>query len=315
MEARLNGVSHCDGAAMRSRAVKDSSEQHVVATTVEIIRAANRLSAVATPDWCDRAAACLALMSEDCVAVVMLVEVNESGAIATIEAAGAAVRRRNAPCSNGTHAVSPNTSTLPSEERLVSRAQRMVSIGWQPLPDGLHITAAGLLSEQPGGMEWRSQGVGRLWMDVPTQCPLVGLTPVSPARWLSVNLARASLPWNAVHATILAAVLPVLGGRLHLPGDGGQGSRWLTTREQEVLERLTRGESVRQIAVALGRSPHTVHDHIKSLHRKLGARTRGELIVRALGHSDPTPARIHDEEAKVEPLVVQTRIATASPAA
>ena len=60
-------------------------------------------------------------------------------------------------------------------------------------------------------------------------------------------------------------------------------SAWLTAREQEVLDHLALGRSVREIAAVLQRSPHTVHDHVKSLHRKLGANTRGGLIPRAIG--------------------------------
>jgi len=71
-------------------------------------------------------------------------------------------------------------------------------------------------------------------------------------------------------------------------GDDGD-TKWLTQREQIVLEQLTLGLSVRQIADELGRSPHTVHDHVKSLHRKLNASSRGELVARALGHTAIDP--------------------------
>ena len=50
-----------------------------------------------------------------------------------------------------------------------------------------------------------------------------------------------------------------------------------------VLEQLILGKSVREIAEMIQRSPHTVHDHVKNLHRKLGATSRGALIARALG--------------------------------
>ena len=85
----------------------------------------------------------------------------------------------------------------------------------------------------------------------------------------------------------MAAILPVLARRAILAlGDGTDGpTKWLTQREQIVLEQLTLGKSVREIADELGRSPHTVHDHVKSLHRKLGASSRGELVARALGHT------------------------------
>ncbi len=58
----------------------------------------------------------------------------------------------------------------------------------------------------------------------------------------------------------------------------------ITEREEMVLKRLLLGQSVREIAEALNRSPHTVHDHAKSLHAKLRANSRGELVARALGH-------------------------------
>ena len=57
----------------------------------------------------------------------------------------------------------------------------------------------------------------------------------------------------------------------------------LTRREAEVLMLLTRGLTVQRIASRLDRSPHTIHDYVKTLHRKLGASSRGELVSRVLG--------------------------------
>jgi two-component system nitrate/nitrite response regulator NarL len=59
---------------------------------------------------------------------------------------------------------------------------------------------------------------------------------------------------------------------------------WISLREREVLDMLVEGLTVPEIAGRLNRSPHTVHDHVKSLHRKLGAKSRGELVAAALGH-------------------------------
>ncbi len=61
---------------------------------------------------------------------------------------------------------------------------------------------------------------------------------------------------------------------------------WLTQREQVILDQLIVGCSVREIADSIDRSPHTVHDHVKSLHKKLNASSRGQLIAKALGHQD-----------------------------
>lgn len=63
--------------------------------------------------------------------------------------------------------------------------------------------------------------------------------------------------------------------------------RWISPREQQVLELLIEGLSVKAIGESLGRSPHTITDHLKSLHRKLEATSRGELVSKALGrHSE-----------------------------
>jgi DNA-binding CsgD family transcriptional regulator len=52
----------------------------------------------------------------------------------------------------------------------------------------------------------------------------------------------------------------------------------MTTRELEVLYFLAQGESTAAIGKALCRSPKTIENHINSIHRKLGTRTRGELV-------------------------------------
>jgi DNA-binding CsgD family transcriptional regulator len=60
---------------------------------------------------------------------------------------------------------------------------------------------------------------------------------------------------------------------------GGGGPR-LSPRERQVLDRLVRGESVKQVAARLGLSHRTVEGHVKSLHRKFGVSSRGELLAR-----------------------------------
>lgn len=65
---------------------------------------------------------------------------------------------------------------------------------------------------------------------------------------------------------------------LSMPGLGELSA--MTTRELEVLYFLARGESTGAIGGALSRSPKTIENHINSIHRKLGTRTRGELVAR-----------------------------------
>ncbi|MGC7096356.1 helix-turn-helix transcriptional regulator [Amycolatopsis lurida] len=53
----------------------------------------------------------------------------------------------------------------------------------------------------------------------------------------------------------------------------------ITPGEQSVLERALRGLPAKQIASGLGLSPHTVHDHFKSIYRKTGVAGRDELMA------------------------------------
>jgi DNA-binding CsgD family transcriptional regulator len=58
-----------------------------------------------------------------------------------------------------------------------------------------------------------------------------------------------------------------------------EGAR-LTPRQRQVLARLVAGASEKELAYELDVSPHTVHEHIKAIHRAFGARSRGELLAR-----------------------------------
>ncbi|MBM4107384.1 MAG: helix-turn-helix transcriptional regulator [Phycisphaerae bacterium] len=120
-----------------------------------------------------------------------------------------------------------------------------------------------------------------LWAAVPLQDPPC-------ARVLCLALASADGGNPGPAADVLRAALPLLArrARLALGADRRPRERWLSVRELAVLERLVRGDSIQEIAAAMGRSPHTVHDHVKALHRKLGAASRAELIARALGASE-----------------------------
>jgi DNA-binding CsgD family transcriptional regulator len=58
----------------------------------------------------------------------------------------------------------------------------------------------------------------------------------------------------------------------------------LSPRQRQVLELLRAGASEKEVAAALEVSTHTVHDHVKALHRAYGVRSRGELMARAMGN-------------------------------
>ena len=59
--------------------------------------------------------------------------------------------------------------------------------------------------------------------------------------------------------------------------------RKLPPRTRQVLDQLLQGKSEKEVAKSLGLSVHTVHVHVKTLYKRLGVSSRGELLSRCLG--------------------------------
>jgi DNA-binding NarL/FixJ family response regulator len=63
--------------------------------------------------------------------------------------------------------------------------------------------------------------------------------------------------------------------------EGEEVAAGLTSRERQVLQLLSDGQTMRQIGTRLGISPRTVETHVAKLYRKLGVRTRVQAVSRA----------------------------------
>lgn len=89
--------------------------------------------------------------------------------------------------------------------------------------------------------------------------------------WISANGTDMG---NDRVGVLLAAVTSaeLLGAKVAAAG--------LTGREVEVTRLLCRGLTDAEIAVELFLSPHTVHDHVRSIRRKLGVRSRAGVASR-----------------------------------
>ena len=68
-----------------------------------------------------------------------------------------------------------------------------------------------------------------------------------------------------------------------VPGAPADPAVLLTTREREVLIKLSSGISIAKIGIELGISRHTVGDHVKNLYRKLKIGSRAEAALQAKG--------------------------------
>ncbi len=245
--------------------IRESTGPRPLLALTSAARAICQLPTVPTQDWCDRAAECLAPLfgSSD---VLILFSAGE-GAGAPIDAIGVASRRGDP--ARLTETEDPRLSALRS------RASRLESI---------HTPSGGTSVMRDGA--WRSGSFGALWSGDSWSDLLVSETTVgTDGTSLSLVVVIATSGSGPEAADWLEAIVPVLGAHARgaLGGTRANPRAWLTPREQEVMEQLIMGKSVKDIAETLGRSPHTVHDHVKQLHKKLNANTRGELIARALG--------------------------------
>jgi len=266
--------------------------------TVRIVESICALPAVATQNWCDRAATSLLPISQSAAALVMLAEVEENGHISHIEATGVAAAYQaqvtttvgRAVETSSTVQMDPTDPVLSSLRASISQAR---DLGWGPgrLQPGIARTGTPVSFGLPSG--WRQTSPGRRWEGTGAGALFFGailLPGPTPGRMLvtEIGLTDAALS-TGEESAVLGAILPLLARRALIaigpsPTDGNQ---WLTPREQVILQHLLLGKSVREIAAELERSPHTVHDHVKALHRKLNASSRGELVARALGYIHP----------------------------
>jgi len=233
---------------------------------VNLAEALCSLPAIPTRNWVDLAASCLCEIDRAAIGVVMLASTKLDGSADHIDAVGIGLRR-----------ASPQLDE--SAATLRSTLTALSSVGSAP-PGGAQL----IRPSTPEHAELQDAAA-------PLEHCLAGaavarLTPSQPDRVVLAALL-AKTPWTSeALPVVLRAATPLLARRAHLAiGAGIRGEcEWLTERERLVLNQLTLGKSVRQIADDLDRSPHTIHDHVKSLHRKLDASSRGELIARALGH-------------------------------
>jgi PAS domain S-box-containing protein len=84
-------------------------------------------------------------------------------------------------------------------------------------------------------------------------------------------------------ALILMVVLRRLGGSRGADGHGGASASALTGRELEVVEMIALGLTGPEIATELHVSHTTVRTHVRNAMKKLGTRSRAQLVAKTLG--------------------------------
>lgn len=232
------------------------------------------LPAAPTFGWCSRAAGCLSAIGDGLV-LVTVGGLAPDGRILAFGQFGLA-----AP------AMGDGVPEPPAIRDLRNGVARLQTLGFAP-PDVARWGDAGLVERH--GRGWSTGPVGRLW-SAASVGELLTASCVLDAECRRVLLAYIGPHGDTGEAVmVVRAVLPLLAmrARAALGNISPNRRTWITVREQVVLDQLAAGHSVQEITLELGRSRHTVLDHIKALRRKVGAGSRAELVARVLGRGVP----------------------------
>jgi two-component system response regulator DesR len=116
--------------------------------------------------------------------------------------------------------------------------------------------------------------------------PRTNVLLISGAGRISVSAAKAAgasgfIPKDWRARDISQAVRMVGLGMTIFEQRSEVSAMLLTPRERNVLVRVAKGATNREIAAELHLSPHTVKEHTSSVGRKLGAKNRAEAVQRA----------------------------------
>lgn len=288
---------------------------HALRAVAKVAEAICALPAVATQDWCDRAAAALLPIVGSGVCLTLLGQIDDRGHIMRQEATGVAgatsvdvnttVGRTTSTTS--VLSIDPNDANLVRVRTNLAQA-RDLSYGIGPImPGSVRVGTPDRFGVNPADI---NAPLLRRWDAYRLPGLLIGVSSLGPGgRCLVVELGSTGAGVSDHDVAALETVLPILARRavMAIGADPSEAAHWLTAREQIILQHLLLGKSVREIAEELGRSPHTVHDHVKSLHRKLNASSRGELVARALGYAEMLQPK--SPATTAGSLPVQTRMA------
>lgn len=288
--------------------------QEAIHAAVRVTEAICGLPAVATQDWCERAASALLGIGSPSIVLTLVGHLNTSGHIIAHEATGAA------GCEVAEVATTiggvPRTSRTVVEidgrdQRLTevrARLDQARELGWSLGMLNNEVRATTTRTDDRLASSWETGPLGGRWRSVRPSDLILGVVPLSDDGSSRVLVVEIGLTGQGARATgqdavLLGACLTALHRRalMAIGSNTTDTVQWLTQREQVILQHLLLGKSVRSIAEELGRSPHTVHDHVKSLHRKLNAKSRGELVARALGHVSPAGMMLPDDEDEQQP--------------
>ncbi len=259
--------------------------QHPIIRAVRVTEHLCALPSIATQDWATDAARALTPIAPGAVVSTLVAQIDRDAQQLSVISTGIALD----PIQPGYDEMAPKGLYLKDKlERLTRLGAEIPSQAWSR---GL-IASFKKLSPQ-----WNTQPMGRVLAAQNLARPILVIVPIASSQpglcliiCISFDAAAPETPETEI-ITTLVGVLPTLTRQSQIALSRVNNPKaWLTERELEILDQLIEGHSVRVIADKLGRSAHTVHDHVKNLHKKIGASSRGELIAKAMGHTSRSQA-------------------------
>lgn len=244
------------------------------------------LPAIPTQDWVAKCAQALSGVADQSMVISLVCTINHDADRVGVVSSGVAFG-------------SAFASSVPQDQRIISlqdRCERLARLGFTLPPQSLEV---GLVAPLEAIENTKSPSpLTRLLSDYQATHTLIHIVPITTnaTGLYLLNIIGFSTDTERIVArrclSLLRALHQPLSERVSEALNQVTNPRaWLTDREQGVLDLLIQGHSVRVIAEQFGRSAHTVHDHVKNLHKKIGASSRGELIAKALGHRQDQETR------------------------
>lgn len=152
------------------------------------------------------------------------------------------------------------------------QVRRLVCSTHRVTPCALTSSCAPVRGSDPAGRQWVPRG-----------------DPLKVAATVRSALGTPNLiPTRELRelVTMLERLQDELRSRSTARADRPRAAHWFQRGEallggqvREVLEHLKVGRSEKEIARAMGRSPHTVHSHVKTIYRHFNVSSRSELLA------------------------------------
>jgi len=143
----------------------------------------------------------------------------------------------------------------------------------------------------PAGLNPDELGIREILVDaglasellVPVHLPRGGVSIVG---WASGEAGACDGVTDEVRIGLIATAYAFVDLIERVRGADDTRRHMLTVRQRECLSLIARGQSVKEVAITLGLSPHTVQDYLKDAARRLEARSRSQLLSIALARGE-----------------------------